>query len=320
MIRRLTIVLIAAWTAGCADYPPAPVEDRSSAPVADVSAAPPVEAKPGYYVVKKGDTLYSIALDHGQGYRDVAAWNNLEDPNRIQVGQQLRVVAPEGPAAVAVAQPIAGPGQIEVRPIDASPAPAAPAAPTRPAAAVAVAGGDVLKREPKGGKVAYSEQALAAMQRPEIQAPPLAAPRPAETRPQDKPAEKPAAIAPGTDSVDWIWPAGGKVVSGFVEGTNKGVDLGGRTGEPVFAAGAGKVVYVGTGIRGYGKMVIIKHNAAFLSVYAHNSQILVKEDQMVGKGQKIAEIGSTDSDQPMLHFEIRHQNKPVDPLKYLPAR
>ena len=110
------------------------------------------------------------------------------------------------------------------------------------------------------------------------------------------------------------------MIAGFVEGGNKGIDIAAKLGDPVQAAAAGKVVYAGTGLRGYGKLVIVKHNPSFLSAYAHNSQILVKEGQGVAKGQKIAEAGASDSDQPMLHFEVRRQGKPVDPLKQLPSR
>jgi lipoprotein NlpD len=131
-------------------------------------------------------------------------------------------------------------------------------------------------------------------------------------------------VAPAADSIDWTWPVAGKVISEFVEGgggkeSNKGVDLSGRMGEPIQAAAAGKVNYVGS-LRGYGDFLVVHHSSEYISVYAHTSKILVKKDQMVGKGQKIAEIGSSDSDQPKLHFEIRRHGKPVDPLKLLPTR
>jgi lipoprotein NlpD len=119
--------------------------------------------------------------------------------------------------------------------------------------------------------------------------------------------------------IDWQWPATGKVLSGFSDTANlKGIDIAGTAGQPVVASAAGKVVYAGSGLRGYGKLVIVKHNSTYLSAYAHNSDIVVKEGQQVTRGQKIAEMGSTDSDQVKLHFEIRRLGKPVDPLKYLP--
>ena len=118
-----------------------------------------------------------------------------------------------------------------------------------------------------------------------------------------------------------MWPAVGKLVTGFSDSANlKGIDIAGKVGQPVVASAAGKVVYAGTGLRGYGKLVIVKHNSTFLTAYAHNSEILVKEGQQVVRGQKIAEMGNSDSDQPRLHFEVRLQGKPVDPMKYLPAR
>jgi lipoprotein NlpD len=124
----------------------------------------------------------------------------------------------------------------------------------------------------------------------------------------------------GTDreEVDWMWPVKGKVLSPFSE-ASKGVDIGGRKGAPVVAAASGRVVYAGAGLRGYGKLVIIKHNNTWLSAYAHNENILVKEQQDVRKGQKIAEMGQTDADQVKLHFEVRREGKPVDPAKVLPG-
>ena len=123
------------------------------------------------------------------------------------------------------------------------------------------------------------------------------------------------------DKIDWTWPASGKVIAGFSENANlKGIDIAGKAGQPVLASAAGKVVYAGSGLRGYGKLVIIKHNQTYLSAYAHNSNLLVKEGQNVVRGQKIAEIGNTDSSQAKLHFEIRRLGKPVDPLKFLPER
>ena len=118
---------------------------------------------------------------------------------------------------------------------------------------------------------------------------------------------------------DWVWPTSGPVVTPFSEtATLKGLDIAGKAGQPVVASAGGKVVYAGTGLRGYGKLVIVKHNAMYLSAYAHNREILVKEGQLVTRGQKIAEMGNTDADQVKLHFEIRQRGKPVDPLRFLP--
>ncbi|MGA8034035.1 MAG: peptidoglycan DD-metalloendopeptidase family protein, partial [Casimicrobiaceae bacterium] len=124
---------------------------------------------------------------------------------------------------------------------------------------------------------------------------------------------------PGDDQLNWMWPAKGKVVAQFSDTANlKGIDIAGTAGEPVYASAAGRVVYAGSGLRGYGKLIIIKHNATYLSAYAHNQNILVKEGQQVARGQKIAEMGSTDASRVMLHFEIRRFGKPMDPEKFLP--
>lgn len=293
-----TIVLLA----GCANQAPVPVEERaqSSQPLA---APAVVEVPPGYYLVKKGDNLLRISLDHGQDYREVAVWNKLEDPNRINVGQLLRVVPPE---AVAVARPVTPP-----------PVPSA----TSEVRPTPVAAADVLKREPKGGTQPYSDAAFAAMKQDGAASPKLAQ-APSEVKSAEvKPAatEKAQSTA-GVDDIDWGWPGNGKVIAPFNEGNNKGVDLAGKTGDPVVAAATGKVVYAGTGLRGYGNLVIIKHSTTYLSAYAYNSKILVKEGQGVTKGMKIAEVGSSDTDQPKLHFEIRKQGKPVDPVVFLPKR
>ena len=320
---------LVAALAGCASKAPAPVAERSTptlvveTPVAAaakpaVAAAVTAEPVAAGYTVKKGDTLYSIALDHGQSYRDLAAWNGLEDPNKIKIGQQLRVVPPEGPAPVAVTKPVVTPSAVEVRPLTPAGQAAAPAEAPPPAAA----NSDNLKREPRALKRPYSEEALAALRRADAAyAAPAAPAAVAEPAKEEARVEAKAEVkAVAEDTVDWSWPAPGKLLNNFVEGSNKGIDIAAKAGEPVLAAAGGKVVYAGSGLRGYGKLVIVKHNAAFLSAYAHNSQLLVKEGSSVQKGQKIAEAGSTDAEQTMLHFEIRRQGKPIDPLKYLPSR
>ena len=134
------------------------------------------------------------------------------------------------------------------------------------------------------------------------------------------PTDTAAAAAAGESALGWVWPANGPVLAGFDEVKNKGVDIGGTAGEPVLAAAEGRVVYVGAGLRGYGNLIILKHNSTYLTAYAHNQTLLVKEDQTVRKGQKIAEMGNSDADRVKLHFEVRRQGKPVDPIKYLPSR
>jgi lipoprotein NlpD len=259
----------------------------------------------GFYIIKKGDTLRKIAQEHGLSWRDVADWNSMTDPSRIEVGQELRIVPPEG---VAIVKPIEAPTPLIVT-----------GDTTRPPPAVSV--GDGIKRDPKGGKVPYSEAALAEAKAME------GGVRPVVARPAEKPSEQPAqpvAQAATAETVEWTWPVAGKVLGEFIEGnagreSNKGIDIAGRMGEPIQAAAAGKVTFVGN-LRGYGDFLVVRHNSDFISVYAHTSKILVKRDQPVARGQKIAEVGSSDADQPKLHFEIRQQGRPVDPLKLLPAR
>ena len=313
MNLRTTIacLITAALLAACASKTSAPIVDRSpggATPAAKPPAATPAPPSgPEFYTVKRGDTLYSIALDHGQDYRDVAAWNNIANVNVIQVGQVLRVVPPG--AAAPVINPDSG--AVVVRPI------------TQPGEPAPAAGAPVTKNEPNGAKRPYSEEALAQAQREAVKPPvvataPVVAPGPV-AKPAEKPADKPAPA--DAEDVAWAWPASGKLIGQFSEsGSNKGVDIAAKVGDPVLAAGPGKVVYSGQGLRGYGRLIIIKHNNTYLSAYAHNSSLLVKEGQTVTKGQKIAEAGNTDSDVPKLHFEIRRQGKPVDPTKYLPDR
>ena len=298
---HLLVALLLPIIGGCASHVPAPVEDRGGAPAAGEPAAQATAAAADvrvvYHTVKKGDTLYSIALDNGQDYKDVAAWNNLDNPNLIRIGQQLRVTPPDNGAPVAVTKPVTSSAPIEVKPAAAS------------------ANTETFKREPKGGKRAYSDEALAKAQQGDV------AERPTEARPEARPAEaRPAEkpIAAG-DDVDWMWPASGKLIAPFAEGGSRGVDIAGKAGDPVLAAASGVVSYAGAGLRGYGNLVVLRHNATYLSVYAHNSKILVKEKQAVAKGQKIAEMGSTDAESPRLHFEIRRQGKPADPQKFLPT-
>ena len=259
--------------------------------------------KPGYYTVQKGDTLIRIGLDAGQNYRDIARWNAIENPNKIEIGDVYRVVPPEEPA---VAKAVVS-GRLSVTPLPPVPATAAtPAKATSPAApAAAVTAAPV----PSPAKAATPTTAQASE--------PIAAAAAAQ-----KPSVPVAPAAPAADeALEFAWPAKGEVIAGFDETKNrKGIDLAGGAGDPVLAAAEGKVVYAGEGLRGYGKLIIIKHNNTFLTAYAHNQTILVKEDQSVKKGQKIAEMGNSDSDRVKLHFEIRERGRPVDPMKYLRSR
>ena len=269
----------------------APVEDRGMSGGVGASgvAHPPVDpatlpgaenaGKPGFYTVRQGDTIMKIATEVNQPWREIARWNNLDNPNVIEVGQVLRVVPPAG------STPAAAPAELPRS--AAAPAPVPPKA-TAPAVAVAT------------------------QTTPGVAATPAAAPAPA-------PSSSPPPSA-GADDVDFIWPAGGSVIAGFDEAKNKGLSIAGKAGDPVLAAADGRVVYAGAGLRGYGNLIILKHNNTFLTAYAHNQTLLVKEDQSVKKGQKIADMGSSDADRVKLHFEIRRSGKPVDPAKYLPPR
>ncbi len=300
LVVGFTVALAGLVLTGCGTrLYKAPVEDRgtssssSSAPSAQpgVVVGTPIKplpgaenaGKPGYYSVKPGDTLIRIGLDSGQSWKDIARWNNLDNANLIEVGQVLRVVPP-APAAQAVASDTG----VVTRPVTSSTiAPAAPgSAPAAPASA------------PKPTASSATGPVVAI----------------APTTPATAP------VAAGEDDVGFIWPASGALIAGFDEARNKGYDISGKAGDPVLAAADGRVVYAGAGLRGYGNLVILKHNNTFLTAYAHNQTLLVKEDQSVRKGQKIAEMGSTDADRVKLHFEIRRLGKPVDPSRYLPAR
>ncbi len=273
-----------------------PIEDRSvsrepAKPVIVTQAAVKTEEPGVQYVVKKGDTLYRIALDKGQSYSDIVSWNNLANPNDIKVGQVLRVAAPDTTGQTVVTQP-----GVEVRSL------------------VSVNGNN--KNAPRADKRPYSDVTLAEMQKNEVGE--VAAGK-LIAKSVEKTAEKVTEPAIN-DEIVWIWPAEGKVVANFDDNKSKGIDISGKMGQDIFAAAAGTVMYAGSGIRGYGNLVIIKHSNNLLSAYAYNKTIVVKEKQLISKGQKIAEMGNSDSDSVKLHFEIRQQGKPVDPTKYLPGR
>ena len=307
--------------AGCASRPvPAPVLDRAPPSAAAPVVRPPADTRPEMYTVRRGDTMFSIALDHGLDYKELAAWNNLVNPNLIRPGQQLRIKPPAGiQEAPVTVHPITTAGRVETHPLGAQ-------AKLRAEPGAAVAEG-AIKSEPVARKLPYSPENVALLQRggaqptpaplaaPPVVSAPAAAPAAA---PRQEPAGQADAAAEDEDKVDWGWPARGKIIAVFSEASNKGLDIAGALGDPVIASAPGRVVYSGSGLRGYGKLVIIKHNKTYLSAYAHNKDILVKEGQSVVKGQKIAEVGNTDSDAPKLHFEIRKLGKPVDPAKYLP--
>ena len=296
-LRRWALLIAVSVVAGCAQTPNrAPVEDRSPTPRATVAAASPAQSsasaaeatkpvavdtnsgKPGFYTVKSGDTLIRIGLDNGQNWKDLMRWNNLSNPNLIEVGQVIRIVAPGVDPATATARPVTT-ARVETRPLDAKP----------------------------GG--ASAPQAGAA-----------SAPAASASGASPAPVREAAGPREGDDDVNWAWPATTPVSTPFDEARSKGLVFRGKPGDPVYAAADGRVVYAGSGLRGYGNLVILKHNATYLTAYAHNQTLLVKDDQQVKRGQKIAEMGSTDADGVQLHFEIRKQGKPIDPARLLPAR
>lgn len=241
----------------------APVDDGSK------SAASPYPPLPKdctqTWTVKKGDTLIGIALDAGADYREIAAMNQLSNPNIIQLDRTLcvRRAAQKG----------------------------------------------AKKPAPSSVPAAKTDQPIKDANKP-------VAVKPVE----EMPTTSAATAAATADGVKFSWPAKGKVVAGFNESSNKGINIAGKMGEPVDAAADGKVVYAGSGLRGYGNLVIVKHENNYLTAYAHNSKITVKEGETVKRGQRIAEMGDSDADTPMLHFEVRRQGKPVDPLKFLSQR
>ena len=301
-MKRITSLLAAALLASACAGPrgPAPVDDRrpapapvSKPPVAQATPVPGAPAPRRLYTVKRGDTLYSIALEHGVDYRELAQANRLEDPGKIRVGQTLRIPPPEEKPAVQVGA-ARGAGAVESRPLEPGTA--------------AVRGDGSLKTAPKALRLPYSEQNLALLQKDQAAKP---APQPVSLSP------KPAAEK-DPEAIEFTWPVRGKVIGTFSEPRNKGLDIAGKIGDPVVAAAQGRVIYVGSGIQGLGKFVVIKHDNGFNTVYAHNREIVVKMDQNVARGQKIAELGDSDSDVPKLHFEIRKLGKPLDPLRYLP--
>lgn len=261
-LRVLLVLAVAFCLAACSTPPrtkQATITDRSSTIGATTLALE--AAAPGFYRVKRGDTLLRIALDNGQSYRDIAAWNNITDPNLIEVDQLLRVRPPPGP-------------RVSTKPIE-------PLKPADSKDAKAVADKKVAPKKVEEKEVAEA---------------------------------KADAVDP---PIKLSWPAKGKVVEEFSEGKNKGIDIAGKLGEPIQAASDGKVVYAGNSLRGYGNLVIVKHDNTYLTAYAHNRSLLVKEGDSVRKGQRIAEMGDSDANMVKLHFEVRVNGKPVNPIQFL---
>lgn len=258
------------------------------------TSATPGAGKGGFHTVKKGDTIYRIALDYGVNYTDLLNWNNLQGPSDLKVDQVLRVTPPEGGAVVSSA-PIRS-SALEARPLGSN--------------------GQPLK----GGSLPAAQTVA-----PTVSTPTSNTTTPIVVAPVVPPVAAPTVPAtPSTtttiEPIDWQWPANGKVITEFEEAKTKGIDIADKEGSPIFAAADGKVMFAGNGPRGYGNLIIIKHSNGYLSAYGHNKALLVKEGETVKKSQKIAEMGSTETDRSKLHFEIRNQGKPIDPAKLLPVR
>ena len=287
----ILVILLLSLIQGCGTGF-APVTDRSmgarqvGVPVSSQASAsrPAPLPNPGSYTVNRGDTLYSISWRYGLDYREVARWNNVNERFQIFPGQVLRLSPPSsaGSATTATA--------------------------TRPTAQPQQSSTPARSATQQTSQTTANQQSSSQQQaRQQTSSQPVAStPQPAAT----------------TGQPVWRWPANGQIIRRFsaAEGGNKGIDIAGQLGDPVIAAADGRVVYAGSGLLGYGNLVIINHNREFLSAYAHNSRILVSENDMVKAGDKIAEMGQSGTDRVQLHFEIRRNGRPVDPLGHLPRR
>lgn len=365
---NISVLSACLLLAACAEKPIAPVIERAPVSTPQKPArikAEPVRIaaqekdwRPDTHTVKKGDTLFSLGLQYGEDYKEIARINQISPPYVIRVNQvlKLRETSTEKEAGSPVA-PIAKPDVSKSETISQNPV-------TNPNENVILAPqqmesvNPVIQNEaptqisrPKAMREPYSEKALSAVNpvanstktakpAPDTVAvnPPESAKNPAskadttvagsttdasksttDTAGDAKATAEKTSAAEVEDGIEWLWPTTGKLLASFNDGSSKGIDIGGVSGQAILAAARGKVIYAGSDLRGYGKLVIIKHNKNYLSVYAHNKQILVKEGQAIQKGQKISEMGNTDTDTIKLHFEIRFQGRSVDPSKYLPA-
>ena len=289
-LLALASVFALILVSACAGNAAAPIEDRSRPGTARGAQS---------YTVRRGDTLFSIAFRHGLDYRRLAAANAIARPYTIFPGQRLMLR--EAPARSAAGSP-ASRGSPTVSAASAAPK-VSPAAAKGAAAKGAAAKGTAVKARP---------------------APPPAktAPAPGQAAPASAAAvsAKAASGAAPAASASWRWPAAGRVVRRFDGTLNKGIDIAGPRGDVVRATRAGRVVYAGTGIAGYGLMLILRHSEEYLSAYGHSDALLVKEGDAVRAGQGVARRGSSGTDSVKLHFEIRRHGRPLDPLSVLPER
>ncbi len=312
---KIVVLLAAAWLLhGCAGAPGnAPIDDRtatgeksktaqSKSPTAQTAVAPEPADPPGFYTVKKGDTLGKISKQVSQSLRDLSDWNRISNPNDIRVGQQLRIIPPEDNKVASVPTETG----MEMRTLEsqANNNPATSPATVTPATSATLAGTGGIKNGPLGRKIAYSDQAWSDLQRPE----------PAKSLADSRKLADTSPLAAGR----FIWPTEGKIIRGF-DASRKGIDIAGQPGQPIVSVGDGTVLYANN-MRGFGNLVIIDHRDGLVSAYGHNKSMLVKEGQTVAKGQRIAEMGDVDAESVRLHFEIRQLGKAVDPISFLPSR
>lgn len=302
----LPLLLAACATTTVVREEPAPtVSPRPAPPPRPASV--PVPAGPTYEV-RAGDTLYGIAFRNRLDWRELARWNDISEPYLIRVGQVLRLSPPAPTAPPPIPRgPAGSAGAVVQAP---PPPPVSPAPPPPRPVQSPVAPSPVAAPAPASGTSS-----------PPPASPPPAVATPAPPSPAGSvlPAPSGAAVfRPG----QWQWPTQGQVVSRYAEGdkARQGIAIAGTAGQPVRAAAAGTVVYSGAGLVGYGELIIIKHDDEWLSAYGHNRRRLVAEGATVSAGQQIAELGRTGTSRDMLHFEIRRNGRPVDPLPLLPAR
>jgi lipoprotein NlpD len=309
--RSVRIVLLAQIVAltACAAQPVTPTDSRTvespgtterNKPSVSEQSMPLRQPESPTRTVVHGDTLYSIAWEAGRDYRELAKWNHIPPPYTIKPGQELRVMPPaveKTPTAPAPTKPVA----TKDKPAKKTASKPTAAGTSKPASVAVVPTPTVPK--PVTAKVDTSKSKN-------------------DTRAKTKTetVKSPDKVKAGAGG-SWSWPADGQILKRYSDGdASKGLDIGGTRGQSVRAAAGGRVVYQGSGLRGYGQLIIIKHSDEFLSAYAHNDRIYVKEGDVVKRGQKIADMGSTGTDRVKLHFEIRRQGVPTDPLKYLPTR
>ena len=318
-ILRAALLLVSLFLAACASTGPAPVDDLSGgiAQRGAPQAASPAARSTGSYQVVRGDTLYSIAFRNGLDYRDLAGWNGIGAPYTIYVGQQIQLAPASAATTTAAPKPVVttSAAVAQTAPLARpTPAPMTAPAPFEDVGSTPPPAAPVEKIDPPAPA---STAAVAAASTPAPVATPASPPPPVAP----PPVAAPPAAATGGDPA-WRWPADGPIVGSYVAGdqTRQGIDIGGKVGNPVRASSAGTVVYSGNGLIGYGELIIVKHSPAFLSAYGHNSKRLVKEGDRVSAGQTIAEMGSSSASRDSLHFEIRKNGKPVNPMDYLPRR